>query len=313
MTCETCGEKPKKCGNCNKDFPRTVIEIDNPETLVLLRKVVIPASMGDDTVVLPAIGKYHNVVLYYEANKRVYIYSSDGVPTPIEAGVPQEILDKIADLEEEIDTSIGKAKVLTSADYNWNSSTQSATEPYNCVAVWLLPAGIYHKTDSSVYARTTLVNLLDTDEIVIVGKPNSNNERPLLELDATVYAGGAWSWATAMVVPTSGNVAGKYYELKPPADDLTTTGMDIPLAAKQGKILNERIGDLSTLTTTAKTSAVAAINELGSRVIGSLTSAPTTSTVGSVGSLLATVESGTGHLYICTDDTGGTYTWQTLV
>lgn len=53
--------------------------------------------------------------------------------------------------------------------------------------------------------------------------------------------------------------------------------------------------------------------QLDSRVIGSLTSAPTTSTVGVVGSLLATVESGTGHLYICTDDTGGSYTWQTLV
>lgn len=55
------------------------------------------------------------------------------------------------------------------------------------------------------------------------------------------------------------------------------------------------------------------LGQLNSRIIGSLTSAPTTSTVGSVGSLLATVESGTGHLYICTDDTGGVYTWQTLV
>ena len=55
------------------------------------------------------------------------------------------------------------------------------------------------------------------------------------------------------------------------------------------------------------------LGQLNSRVIGSLTAAPTTSTVGSVGSLLATVESGTGHLYICTDDTGGSYTWSQLV
>lgn len=48
-------------------------------------------------------------------------------------------------------------------------------------------------------------------------------------------------------------------------------------------------------------------------VIQSGTSAPTTSTAATVGALMATVESGTGHLYICTDDTGGTYTWQTLV
>lgn len=54
------------------------------------------------------------------------------------------------------------------------------------------------------------------------------------------------------------------------------------------------------------------VGQLNSRVIGSLTSAPTTSTAGAVGALVATVESGTGHLYICTDDTGGTYTWQLL-
>lgn len=55
------------------------------------------------------------------------------------------------------------------------------------------------------------------------------------------------------------------------------------------------------------------VGQLNSRVIGSLTAAPTTSTVGTVGALVATVESGTGHLYICTDDTGGSYTWQQLV
>lgn len=57
----------------------------------------------------------------------------------------------------------------------------------------------------------------------------------------------------------------------------------------------------------------ATVGQLNSRVIGSLTAAPTTSTAGAVGALVATVESGTGHLYICTDDTGGSYTWQQLV
>lgn len=55
------------------------------------------------------------------------------------------------------------------------------------------------------------------------------------------------------------------------------------------------------------------LGQLNARIVGSGTAAPTTSTAGSVGSLYAYVESGTGHLAICTDDTGGTYTWQTLV
>lgn len=97
MTCKTCGEKPK---NTAKDFTKAVIEIDNPETLVLLRKVVIPASMGTEVQVPAAIGKYKNVILYYEANKHTYVYSSDGIPTLLEVDIPQELWDRIETLEE---------------------------------------------------------------------------------------------------------------------------------------------------------------------------------------------------------------------
>lgn len=80
MTCNACGEKPKK--TCN-DFTKAVIEINNPETLVLLRKVVIPASMGTEEQVPPVVGKYHNTLLYYEASNNSYLYSSDGIPTKV--------------------------------------------------------------------------------------------------------------------------------------------------------------------------------------------------------------------------------------
>lgn len=93
MVCESCGEKPK---NMSKDFTKAVIEINNPEEIVLFRKVVIPASMGDDTEVPAAIGKYRNVLLVYEANNHAYLYSSDGIPTLLTSEVAQE-------LEEEID------------------------------------------------------------------------------------------------------------------------------------------------------------------------------------------------------------------
>lgn len=97
MACETCGEKPK---NPAKDFTKAVIEIDNPETLVLLRKVVIPTSMGTEEQIPAVVGKYKNVILYYEANKHTYIYSSDGIPTLIEVDIPQELWDRIATLED---------------------------------------------------------------------------------------------------------------------------------------------------------------------------------------------------------------------
>jgi hypothetical protein len=84
MTCKSCGDKPKKC---DKDFTRTVVEIDNPEQITLMRKVTVPASMGDDTTMPPVVGKYHNVLLNYEANNKTYLYSSDGIPVQLNNGV----------------------------------------------------------------------------------------------------------------------------------------------------------------------------------------------------------------------------------
>lgn len=85
--CSSCGAAPHKCSCKNKEFTKAVIEIDNPEQITLMRRVVIPASMGDDTTVPPVVGKYHNVLLYYEANSKSYLYSSDGIPTQLVNGV----------------------------------------------------------------------------------------------------------------------------------------------------------------------------------------------------------------------------------
>lgn len=78
MGCGCGKDKPKGEG---KSFTKAVIEINNREKITLLRKVVIPTSLGDETTIPPAVGEYRNVILVYEASKRVYIYSSDGIPT----------------------------------------------------------------------------------------------------------------------------------------------------------------------------------------------------------------------------------------
>lgn len=115
-----CDKKDK----ASKDtaFTKAVVEINNPEQIVLLRKVVIPASMGTEQDVPATIGKYKNVILEYEANKHVYFYSSDGIPTRVEANIPQEIYDDIADLK------INKQNKLTAgANIDITSDVISAT------------------------------------------------------------------------------------------------------------------------------------------------------------------------------------------
>ncbi|MBQ9160854.1 MAG: hypothetical protein IJ122_05985 [Methanobrevibacter sp.] len=65
-------------------------------------------------------------------------------------------------------------------------------------------------------------------------------------------------------------------------DSLSSTRADASLSAKQGKVLNDKIGgDLSNLTTTDKTSLIAAINELNTNL-------------GTVNTALQTLLNGTG-------------------
>lgn len=83
--CKECDKKKNHKCSCSKNFPSSVIEINNPPEIVLFHKVVIPVSLGDETQTPPSIGKYCNVLLVYEANGHAYLYSSDGIPTQLTA------------------------------------------------------------------------------------------------------------------------------------------------------------------------------------------------------------------------------------
>lgn len=80
MSCN-CG-KPKCNGECG--LSPAVLQINNREC-ILFSKVSIPASMGDETTIPPAPGKYKNTLLYYEATHTSYLYTSEGIPTRISA------------------------------------------------------------------------------------------------------------------------------------------------------------------------------------------------------------------------------------
>lgn len=79
MGCKECG-KPKCNGKCGCKSPK-VLQINNPAEYITFHKVSIPAAMGDSTTNPPAVGKYKNVLLYYEADQTSWLYSTDGIPT----------------------------------------------------------------------------------------------------------------------------------------------------------------------------------------------------------------------------------------
>lgn len=82
MSCPECGTP--KC-HCKKNTCASpaAIEIKNPSEIVNFRKVVVPASVGDETTNPPKVGAYSNVILQYEATGTTYIYSSECIPTLI--------------------------------------------------------------------------------------------------------------------------------------------------------------------------------------------------------------------------------------
>lgn len=77
---------PKRSYRQDDCLPPQVLQINNRECPTLFHKVTIPAEIGDDKTNPPRNGQYRNVLLVYEANKHVYMFSSDGIPTLISDG-----------------------------------------------------------------------------------------------------------------------------------------------------------------------------------------------------------------------------------
>lgn len=75
----------------------------------IFRKVVIPASVDDDSKNYPKNGAYFNAIVYYEATGNSYIYSSDGIPTRVSAD--------IVDIDAKIAKAVGdEAEIRETAD-----------------------------------------------------------------------------------------------------------------------------------------------------------------------------------------------------
>ena len=150
----------------------------------------------------------------------------------------------------------GGIKELTSADYNyhWGGSVDDG------IAVWKLDAGFYRKgAGIKIYLNTTS------------GSSSVNSGAgTFIVLDFGTNYKGVLIWDQNYrfyieTVDENGQVYITFSELLTKSylvDNVTTDRSDLPLSAKQGKVLADRIGSLSSLQTTDKTSVVNAINEL---------------------------------------------------
>ena len=129
------------------------------------------------------------------------------------------------------------------------------------VATWLLEPGLYvvDETGTQVGCSTSTHGSKSKGVVFLVAK-NSGSAFTVTYgqaigspiIDVTNLSGAPYSGYQSVNVLIPNDIQ----------DTLTSTSTNLPLSAKQGKVLNDKIGDLTTLQTTAKTNLVAAINEL---------------------------------------------------
>lgn len=182
---------------------------------------------------------------------------------------------QVKELPEKIEAVKGLAKALTTADYNW-PTTGTATS----VALWLLEDGYYTCGDSSVVVRPDASTPSISPGAFLIGGATGRK--------MVFYLAPDGSTRRLYSTQTSDGASLAFYNLlgtNNVVDSLTSTAATLPLSANQGKVLKDTIDSI-------------AIRGTG---------APTTSTVGQVGTLYE--DTTNGKLYICTDTTNP-YVWE---
>lgn len=329
MTCSSCGEHPK---NTSKDFTKAVIEINNPESLVLFRKVVIPASLGDEQSVPPVVGKYHNVLLHYEASNKSYLYSSDGIPTLMSTDIPQEVWDTLDELQTEIDdlknspdvvdivatyatlqsydtSRLGDNDVIrvlsdethngASTYYRWNATTQSWTY-IGEVGDYYTKGQVDALLNSKQNTLTAGENITITNNVIsakgglfLVRASETTSQSPIPEgSDLQDYAGQTGLYVNDVYSDPSIPGVGNVYYVYNIGVDSET---------------EDPIAEYELITNLQETWV--AINDIDSRMPLGGYGAPDSSIQGQIGQLYVDVQN--HALYMCTDDTSP-YVWQQI-
>lgn len=220
------------------------------------------------------------------------------------------------DANKNVDLTIeGGVKTLTADDYNY-PTTGTKTE----IALWLLQPGIYKIAEGVAYEIVFNSGII-TAENDFVAINSKTNFKSILALPKGLQGTLVYVNSSGQRINSDNFSSKTVIQLLTRADianSLGSTSTVDPLSANQGRILNNNIGNLTTLTTTAKTSAVAAINELDSELDNtkplSGSAAPTTSTEGTLGQTY--IDTSTGDIYYLSeiDETTSpsTYTWEKI-
>lgn len=162
---------------------------------------------------------------------------------------------QVKELPGKIEAVKGLARELTADDYNYPTSDPTR------IVLADLPDGFYTWTSStdmqvSAFRNTTILYTQGGWALVMNDQAATGSAFKGKAILCNIRGSIIEYWHG-----TNSSTQNTFY-ISAPINTLNSTSTTAALSANQGKVLAGRIGDLSTLTTTDKTSAVAAINEI---------------------------------------------------
>lgn len=127
MPCNSCNQ-PKPC-----NMPPACLALAQKCDPVLFHKVLFPAAAGNDVTNPPSTLHYKNVLLEYEANGHLYLYSSDGIPTRL----PSELnTDDLMNTVEELKAQLqDETEARTQADVRLTENIGKLQQAVNANAM----------------------------------------------------------------------------------------------------------------------------------------------------------------------------------
>lgn len=178
-------------------------------------------------------------------------------------------------ITDAINENSGKVTVLTSEDFNWPQNNPDG------VALWSLPSGLYYYPSGvKVYAGVQSASFGGSYAGIALVANRRVNPTTSSSAAIVVMESSTGIIKTEFSMGGSG-ICHKILTGNDIDDNLTAANRNKALSSYQGKVLDGRIGNLSTLTTTVKTSTVDAINEL-------------VTTIGNIETALNAINNGTG-------------------
>lgn len=154
---------------------------------------------------------------------------------------------QLKELPGKIEAVKGLARELTTADYNYPADNPTS------VALWLLPAGIYAKTDSSVWVRVNTSSNLGIGTFIQMHHSGQDQTTTLAVQEGTSKTLVAYYTKTSDGTNLTGG--GGVLLSSNVVDALTSASPTTPLSANQGKVLKDMIDALPTGGVTELTTA----------------------------------------------------------